>query len=75
VENAHKHMDTRIILAHISEKAVPVFGAETGRRSSNNDVLRLTNNDAIKKRATKVASIEKRMRAVRAGSRGRDKKR
>lgn len=61
VENAHTHMETRVILAHISEKATPVFGAETGRR--NGDLLRLTRVKPTRSRTTSVANtIEKRIR-------------
>ena len=60
VENAHRTMDSKVILAHISEKATPVFGADTGRRNGGNS-LRLTR----ARNSSLVSSIEKRMRANR----------
>lgn len=65
VENAHQSMSSKIILAHISEKATPVFGAETGRRN-NGELLQLTHVRPARGRSSSTAaSIEKRMRANR----------
>ena len=61
IETAHQNLDVRVILAHISEKAVPVFGADVGKR--NGEVLRLTNKGPAKTKSKTTVSIEKRMRA------------
>ena len=62
VETAHQNMDVRVILAHISEKASPVFGAETGKRH-HGDLLRLKDSKPAKPKSKRTASIEKGMRA------------
>lgn len=61
VEHAHQHMDVRVILAHISEKASPVFGADTGKRGG--DLLRITDKSSAKPTSKVTSSIAKRMRA------------
>lgn len=69
VENAHMTMDSRVILSHISEKAAPVFGAETGRRNGDRELLRLTHVKPARGRASSAAaSIEKRIRMNRRAS-------
>jgi len=55
---AHKTMPMNVILAHISEKAMPVFGADSGRRATERNTIK----KAKSTKSTSNAAIEKRMR-------------